>query len=54
MYLDIPGAAKSGRYLKYNVLNQPYDTHTTSRLTMDAMRRAYPELDGVAPPSSKS
>ena len=44
-YLDIPTAAKAGRYLNFNCLKQPYDTHTTTRLTLEAMRRAFPELD---------
>ena len=44
-YLDIPAAAKAGRYLNFNCLKQPYDTHTTTRLTLEAMRRAFPELD---------
>ena len=44
-YLDIPAAAKVGRYLNFNCLQQPYDTHTTTRLTLEAMRRAFPELD---------
>ncbi len=30
-YLDVPGAAKQGRYLRFNCLRQPYDTHTTTR-----------------------
>ena len=50
LYLDIPGAAKRGRYLRFNCLRQPYDVHTTTRLTLEALRRAFPALDGgVAP-----
>ena len=50
LYLDIPEAARRGRYLRFNVLAQPYDTHTTTRLTLEAMRRAFPALaGGVAP-----
>ena len=45
LYLDIPAAAKANRYLNFNCLKQPYDTHTTTRLTLEAMRRAFPELD---------
>jgi hypothetical protein len=49
-YLDIPGGAKQGRYLRFNCLRQPYDVHTTTRLTLEALRRAFPALDGgVAP-----
>ncbi len=45
LYLDVPAAAKANRYLNFNCLKQPYDTHTTTRLTLEAMRRAFPELD---------
>ena len=45
LYLDVPRAARDGRYLNFNCLRQPYDTHTTTRLTLEAMRRAFPELD---------
>lgn len=45
LYLDVPRAASEGRYLNFNCLQQPYDTHTTTRLTLEAMRRAFPELD---------
>src|SRR4051812_44474479 len=45
LYLDVPTAAKANRYLNFNCLKQPYDTHTTTRLTLEAMRRAFPELD---------
>lgn len=49
-YLDVPGAATQGRYLRFNCLRQPYDTHTTTRLMLEALRRAFPALDGgVAP-----
>jgi hypothetical protein len=44
-YLDIPAAARAGRYLRFNVLEQPYPTHETTRLILDALRRAFPELD---------
>ena len=44
-YLDIPGAAKHDRYLRFNVLDQPYDTPTTTRQILEAVRRAFPELD---------
>ena len=45
LYLDVPRGAREGRYLRFNCLKQPYDTHTTTRLTLEAMRRAFPELD---------
>lgn len=50
LYLDIPEAARRRRYLRFNALRQPYDTHTTTRLALEAMRRAFPTLaGGVAP-----
>ncbi len=50
LYLDIPGAAKQGRFLRFNCLRQPYDTYETTRLTLEALRRAFPTLSGgVAP-----
>lgn len=45
LYLDLPRAAREQRYLNFNCLKQPYDTHTTTRLILEAMRRAFPELD---------
>ena len=45
LYLDVPAAARANRYLNFNCLKQPYDIHTTTRLTLEAMRRAFPELD---------
>jgi hypothetical protein len=50
LYLDIPAAGKRGRFLRFNCLNQPYDTYETTRLTLEALRRAFPTLSGgVAP-----
>ncbi len=50
LYLDIPKAAKQGRFLRFNCLRQPYDTYETTRLTLEALRRAFPTLaGGVAP-----
>lgn len=50
LYLDVPAAARRNRYLRFNCLSQPYDTYTTTRLMLDAMRRAFPSLaGGVAP-----
>lgn len=49
-YLDLPGAARVGRYTPLNILKQPFDTPTTSRLVLEAFRRAWPTLEnGVAP-----
>ncbi len=49
-YWDPPGAAAVGRYLPLNVLDQPFDAPTTSRLVLEALRRAWPGLEGgVAP-----
>ena len=49
-YLDLPGAARVGRYTPLNILEQPFDTPTTARLVLEAFRRAWPTLEnGVAP-----
>lgn len=49
-YLDLPAAARRGRYTPLNILEQPFDTPTTARLVLEAFRRAWPALDnGVAP-----
>ncbi|MHB8648509.1 MAG: helicase HerA domain-containing protein, partial [Thermomicrobiales bacterium] len=49
-YLDLPAAARVWRYTPFNILNQPFDTPTTARLVLEALRRAWPALDnGVAP-----
>ncbi|MEO8716195.1 MAG: DUF87 domain-containing protein, partial [Acetobacteraceae bacterium] len=49
-YLDLPAAARVWRYTPLNILNQPFDTPTTARLVLEALRRAWPALDdGVAP-----
>jgi len=49
-YLDLPAAARRGRYTPLNILDQPFDTPTTARLVLEAFRRAWPALDnGVAP-----
>lgn len=49
-YLDLPAAARVGRYTPFNILNQPFDAPTTARLVLEALRRAWPALDdGVAP-----
>jgi TraM recognition site of TraD and TraG len=50
LYLDLPAAARAGRFLPFNVLNQASDPHTTARNVLEALRRAWPTLDGgVAP-----
>ncbi len=49
-YLDLPAAARRGRYTPLNILEQPFDTPTTARLVLEAFRRAWPALEGgVAP-----
>src|SRR3954465_5640156 len=49
VYLDIPAAASTGRYLPFNYLEQPYDDHATAQLIAEACRRAWPELATGAP-----
>lgn len=50
LYLDIPGALKAGRYLPFNVLTGERDPHRVARNVLEALRRAWPTLDGgVAP-----
>lgn len=49
-YLDLPAAARVGRYMPFNILEQSFDTPTTAGLVLEALRRAWPALDnGVAP-----
>jgi hypothetical protein len=49
-YLDLPAAARVGRYMPLDILEQPFDTPTTARLVLEAFRRAWPTLEnGVAP-----
>src|SRR3954449_4520937 len=49
VYLDIPAAASTGRYLPFNYLDQPYDDHAMAELVAEAARRAWPELATGAP-----
>jgi DNA helicase HerA-like ATPase len=49
VYLDLPAAAASGRYLPFNYLQQPYDDHAMAELVAEAARRAWPELAHGAP-----
>src|SRR4051794_10313315 len=49
VYLDIPAAAATGRYLPFNYLEQPYDDHAMAQLIAEACRRAWPELATGAP-----
>src|SRR3954465_11596727 len=49
VYLDIPAAASTGRYLPFNYLAQPYDDHAMAQLIAEACRRAWPELATGAP-----
>src|SRR4051812_39504029 len=49
VYLDIPAAASTGRYLPFNYLAQPYDDYAMAQLITEACRRAWPELATGAP-----
>src|SRR3982751_3234361 len=49
IYLDLPAAASTGRYLPFNYLQQPYDDHAMAQLVAEACRRAWPELATGAP-----
>src|SRR3954447_25121979 len=49
IYLDLPAAARSDRYLPFNFLQQPYDDYAMAQLVAEACRRAWPELATGAP-----
>src|SRR5687768_13334383 len=49
VYLDLPAAARAGRFLPFNYLRQPYDDSAMSELVAEACRRAWPELATGAP-----
>src|SRR3954466_6176666 len=49
VYLDLPAAASTDRYLPFNYLQQPYDDHAMAQLVAEACRRAWPELATGAP-----
>src|SRR3954449_3073536 len=49
VYLDLPAAASTGRFLPFNFLQQPYDDHAMAELVAEACRRAWPELATGAP-----
>jgi hypothetical protein len=49
LYLDLPAAARVGRYLPFNYLKQPYDDSAMAELVAEACRRAWPELVQGAP-----
>jgi Type IV secretion-system coupling protein DNA-binding domain len=49
LYLDLPAAARAGRYLPLNYLKQPYDDSAMAELVAEACRRAWPELATGAP-----
>src|SRR3954466_10522335 len=49
LYLDLPAAARAGRYLPFNYLKQPYDDSAMAELVAEACRRAWPELAQGAP-----
>src|SRR3954464_2498726 len=49
VYLDLPAAASTNRYLPFNYLQQPYEDHAMAGLVAEAARRAWPELATGAP-----
>src|SRR5215210_6859240 len=49
VYLDLPAAARAGRFLPFNYLKQPYDDSAMAELVAEACRRAWPELAQGAP-----
>src|SRR3954469_10424247 len=49
VYLDLPAAARAGRFLPFNYLKQPYDDSAMAELVAEACRRAWPELAQSAP-----
>jgi hypothetical protein len=49
IYLDLPAAASTDRYLPFNYLQQPYEDHAMAQLVAEACRRAWPELAQGAP-----
>src|SRR3954467_5493291 len=49
LYLDLPAAARAGRYLPFNYLRQSYDDSAMAELVAEACRRAWPELATGAP-----
>src|SRR3954452_20118145 len=49
VYLDMPAAASTNRYLPFNYLQQPYEDHAMAGLVAEACRRAWPELATGAP-----
>lgn len=50
LYLDIPQAARKGRYLPFNVLKQKGSPYTVASNVMDAMHRTWPALAGGSAP----
>src|SRR3954454_23145829 len=49
VYLDLPAAARAGRFLPFNYLKQPYDDSAMSELVDEACRRAWLEIVTGAP-----
>ena len=50
LYLDLPAAARQGRYLPFNILQQPLPAHSLAANIKEAFHRAWPSLaDGTAP-----
>ena len=49
LYLDLPAAARQGRYAPFNILRTRFDSETTTKHVVEAFKRAWPSLDsGVA------
>ncbi len=46
IYLDLPAAARGGKYLPFNVLSQEQEPHSVASNVMEAMHRAWPALAG--------
>src|SRR6266545_1436340 len=49
LYLDLPAAERSGKFLPFNVLATPGAPHTIAANIKEAFHRAYPELAHGAP-----
>jgi hypothetical protein len=50
LYLDLPAAARAGRYLPLNVLRQHGSPHTVAANIKEAFHRAWPSLAGGTAP----
>jgi hypothetical protein len=50
LYLDLPAGEQASQFVPYNVLSQGYPVHTRAQLVLEALKRAWPSLEGgVAP-----